>query len=184
MKEKPHGVPDHASPDPLGETIKKYEVTWAGILVVCGSLAVLGLGSVLYGLFGSIWSLGFLLVGAAVILCAIVLAVMNVFNVGRSLELRRHGLRFVDAGIETEFLWSEVVEIEVNRTDDTNMGLVSVEKRSADAVSPSGPLTKTEWQVTIHAGDGRSINLNRAFMRMVPDPKELISNLKMRSGVG
>jgi hypothetical protein len=108
---------------------------------------------------------------------------MNVFNVGRRLELRRRGIRFVEAGVETELFWDEIVDIEVNRTDDTDMGLVSVETRSSNAVAPSGPLTKTEWQVTIHAADGRSIQLNRMFMRMVPDPKELISNLRMRSGV-
>lgn len=172
-----------APPDPLGDVIKKYEVTWAAVLVVSGSVAMLGFGSVAYGLLGEIWSLGFLLVGGVVILCAVALAVMNVFNVGRRLELRKWGIRYADSGVETELLWSEIVDIEVDRTDDTDMGLVSVEKRSSDGISPSGPLTKTEWVVTIHAGDGRSIQLGRMFMRMVPDPKELISNLRMRSGV-
>jgi len=188
VTENRHGPIDAAADsggrlDPLGEVIKKHEVTWAAVLVLSGSVALLGLGSVAYGLIGKIWSQGFLLVGGAVILCAVALAVMNVFNVGRRLELRRRGIRFVDAGVETELSWDEIVDVEVNRTDDTDMGLVSVEKRSSDAVSPSGPLTKTEWQVTIHASDGRSIPLSRTFMRMVPDPKELISNLRMRSGV-
>jgi len=181
----PTGDRTHAAalPDPLGEVIKKHEVTWAAVLVVSGSVAMLGLGSVVYGLLGKIWSLGFLLVGGAVILGAVALAVMNVFNVGRRLELRRRGIRYADAGVETEMLWNEIVDVEVNRTDDTDMGLVSVETRSSDGISPSGPLTKTEWVVTIHAADGRSIQLGRMFMRMVPDPKELISNLRMRSGV-
>ena len=108
---------------------------------------------------------------------------MNVFNVGRRLELRRRGLRFVEAGVETELLWSDIVAVDVNRTDDTYLGVASVERRSSDAVSPSGPLTKTEWHVTIHTRDGRSVRLSRMFMRMVPDPKKLVSHLRMRSGV-
>ena len=83
--------------------------------------------------------------------------------------MRRWGIRYADAGVETEMLWNEIVDVEVSRTDDTDMGLVSVETRSSDGVSPSGPLTKTEWVVTIHAADGRSIQLGRMFMRMVPD---------------
>jgi hypothetical protein len=170
-------------PDPLGELVKKYHVTLASVLVVSGAVAVVGLGVLAYALIRDPWSPGFALVGIVVLLCAGVLLVMNVFNVGRRLELRKRGLRFVEAGVETELFWDEIVDVEVNRTDDTNLGLATVQKRSSDAVRPSGLLTKTEWQVTIHTRDGRSVRLSRMFLRMVPDPKELISNLRMRSGV-
>ncbi len=188
MEEKRHkAVADKADsegrPDPLGELIKKYHVTLASVLVVSGAVGVVGLGVLAYALIRDPWSPAFALVGAAVLLCAGALLVMNVFNVGRRLELRKRGLRFVEAGVETELFWGEIADVEVNRTDATSLGVATVEKRSSDAVSPSGLLTKTEWLVTIHTRDGRSVRLSRMFLRMVPDPKELISNLRMRSGV-
>ena len=168
--------------DPLGEVIEQHHVTWASVLLVSGSVGVVGLGVLAFALTREARSPGFLLVGGALLLCAGVLLVMNVFNVGRRLELRRRGLRFVEGGVETELLWSEIVEVEVSRTDETNVGPVGIHRRSSDPVSPSGPLTSTEWQVTIHTSDGRSVRLSRMFLRMVPDPKKLISHLRLRAG--
>jgi hypothetical protein len=108
---------------------------------------------------------------------------INVFNVGRCLELRKLGVRFVESGIVTELLWHEIVDIAVNRTDDTYLGVVTVRKRSSDASSPSGLLTKSEWDVTIQGQDGRTIHLRPMFLRMVPDPKKLISQLRLRAGL-
>jgi hypothetical protein len=112
-----------------------------------------------------------------------VLLGINVLNVGRCLELRKLGVRFVESGLLTEFFWDEIVDIEVNRTDDTYLGLATVRKRSANTSTPSGPLTSTEWDVTIHAQDGRAIRLRRIFLRTVPDPKKLISQLRLRAGL-
>jgi hypothetical protein len=169
--------------DPPGEVIERYHVTWASVLLVSGSIAVIGLGCIIYAVTGEPWSKAFLVVGGAVVLCAVVLLVINSFSVGRRLELRRRGIRFADRGVETEVLWGDIVNVEVSRTDDTYMGAVSVERRSSDPITPSGPLTKTEWQVTIHTVDGRSVRLSKMFLRMVPDPQKLISHLRMRSGV-
>jgi hypothetical protein len=170
-------------PDPLGEVVEQYHVTWASVLLVSGAIAVVGLGCSIYAVTREPWSKGFLLVGGAVVLCAVALLIINSFSVGRRLELRRRGLRLVERGVETEVLWGDIVDIEVGRTDATYMGPVSVERRSSDPITPSGPLTKTEWQVTIHTSDGRSLRLSKMFLRMVPDPKKLISHLRMRSGM-
>lgn len=172
-----------APSDPLGELITRYEVTLASVLIVSGTVGALGLGVLAFALVRQPRSPILLAIGAAVLVCAGVLLVMNVVNVGRRLELRKRGLRLVEAGVATEVFWDEIVEIEVNRTDSTSAGPVSIETRSSDAVTPSGPLTNTRWRVTIHACDGRSIGLGPGLLRMVPDPKELISRLRLRSGV-
>jgi hypothetical protein len=165
--------------DPLGKLLSKYEVSLAGLLVVCGVFALVGGVLTAIGLARRPVSLTFLIIGGAVLLIAVALLVMNVFNVGRRLELRKRGLRFVESGVETELFWDEIADVAVNRTDDTYLGIASIERRSSDAVSPSGPLTKTEWDVTIHGPRGRSIRLSPIFLRTVPDPKKLIARIRM-----
>jgi hypothetical protein len=163
--------------------IQLHRVNLAAGLIVTGALAFIGIGVLGYALLRRPFSMTFLLVGSFILLMAAVLVCINVFNVGRRLELRKRGVRFVESGVVTEFYWDEIEDIEVNLTDDTYMGVVSVHKRSSDAVSPSGPLTKTEWHVTILSDDGRSIRLSPTFMRIIPDPKKLISQLRLRSGL-
>jgi hypothetical protein len=176
---------DHleSADDRLGKMILVHCVNLAGALIGSGTLALIGLGVLGYALVRQSFSLMFLLAGVFVLILAAMLLGINVFNVGRRLELRKRGVRFVESGIVTEFFWAEIVDIEVKRSDNTNMGLVRVHKRSSDAVSPSGPFTKTEWHVTLHADDGRTIRLTPTFMRIIPDPKKLISQLRLRSGV-
>jgi hypothetical protein len=169
--------------DALGSVLQTYQVTLGGVLLVAGVVAFVGVGLTIYGLTGGPYALIFLIAGAAVLLFAVVLLGINIFNVGRRLELRKRGVRFVEAGITTEFFWDEIVDVEVNRTDNTNLGVATVRKRSADAVSPSGLLTNTEWDVTIHGRDGRTIRLRPAFLRTVADPKKLISQLRLRAGL-
>jgi len=70
--------------------------------------------------------LTFLLVGAGALLLALALLGMNAFNIGRRLELRKLGVRFVQSGIITEIFWGDVVDVVVNRTDDTNLGVATV----------------------------------------------------------
>jgi hypothetical protein len=175
--------PSDSADDPLGKLLQQYQVNLAGVLVVSGVILFLGLGLLVYALTRQPYSLTFLLVGTGVLLFALVLLAMNVFNVGRRLELRKSGVRFVQAGISTEVFWDEIVDIVVNRTDDTNFGVATVRRRSSDAASPSGLLTKTEWDITIHAQDGRTIRLPPMFLRTVPDPKRLISQLRLRAGL-
>lgn len=170
------------SDDPLGKLIVQYQVTLAAVLVVSGTVALLGLGLIGYGRNAQPRSVLFLSIGTAALLLAVVRLAMNAFNIGRRLELRKRGVRFCELGSQTEFFWDDITDIEVNRLDETNLGIASVRKKSPDAVSPSGLLTKTEWEITIHAQDGRRIHLSRMFLRMVPDPKKLVSQLRMQSG--
>jgi hypothetical protein len=169
--------------DPLGKLLVTHRVSLAGVLLVSGVILLAGLGMLVYALTRQPYSLTFLLIGAAASLLALVLVGMNVFNFGRRLELRKQGVRFVELGTVTEIFWDEIVDVEVNRTDDTSFGVATVRRRSADASRPSGLLTKTEWTVTIHAQDGRRIRLPSMFLRTVGDPKHLISQLRLRAGL-
>lgn len=169
--------------DPLGSLIQQHQVNLVGVLLVAGIVGLVGIGFLIYALTRDPISPTFLLVGTAALLFALVFVGMNVFNIGRRLELRKRGVRFVESGIVTEFFWDEIASVEVNRTDRTNYGLVTRRRRSGDAVSPSGPLTNTEWDVTIHAHDGRTMRLRPMFMRTLRDPKKLIGQLKLRAGL-
>src|SRR5690242_6896575 len=95
---------DGAPPDPLGELTSRHHVSLVGVLVVSGAIALVGFALVGLGLasFAFIrWaiSLTFLLIGTAVLLAAVALLVANVFNIGRRLEVRKGGIRFVQAGV-------------------------------------------------------------------------------------
>lgn len=171
------------SRDRLGKLIEQHHVTLLGVLLVSGFLGIVGLGLCGYGSLRDPRSLTLLIIGGFVILMALILLGINVFNIGRSLEVRKKGIRYSERGAVTELLWDEIVDVSVDRLDDTNMGIASVKRRSNDASSPSGLLTKTEWTVVITADDGRQIRLTPIFMRVVSDPKSLISNLKLRSGM-
>jgi hypothetical protein len=176
-------TPSDSADEPLGKLLQQYQVTLAGVLVIAGALALVGAGALTYALIREPTSLVFLLVGAAALLLAFVLLGMNAFNIGRRLELRKRGVRFVEHGAVTELFWDEIAAVEVNRTDDTNLGIATVRRRSADASRPSGLLTRTEWDVTIRGNDGRTIHLRPMFLRTVSDPKRLISQLKLRAGI-
>ena len=172
-----------ASRDRLGKLIEQHRVTLLGVLFVNGVLGMVGLGLCGYGFVRDPRSLSLLVIGGFFILMALILLGINVVNIGRSLEIRKKGIRYSERGAVTELLWSEIVDVSVDRLDDTNMGIASVKRRSNDASSPSGLLTKTEWEVIITADDGRQVRLTPIFMRVVSDPKGLISKLKLRSGM-
>jgi hypothetical protein len=177
------GGPTNSSRDPLGKLIQQYHVSLAGVLVVSGVVLAVGLGIVVYAVTRQPYSLIFLIVGTVVALLSVVLLGMNAFNIGRRLELRRRGVRFVESGRSVEILWEDIEDVEVSRTDETYLGAVSVRRQSGDASRPSGPLTKSEWDVTIRSQDGRTIRLRPMFLRMVSDPKKLISQLRLRAGL-
>jgi hypothetical protein len=169
--------------DPLGKLLQQYQVSLAGVLLISGVIALTGIGVLAYALTRQPYSLTFLLVGAAALVLAVAWLGMNAFNIGRRLELRKRGVRFTELGVVTELFWDEIARVEVNRTDDTNLGVATVRRRSRDASSPSGLLTNTEWHVTLHGHDGRTIHLRPMFLRTVPDPKKLISQLRLRAGL-
>ncbi|MCA8997668.1 MAG: hypothetical protein KDA80_11800 [Planctomycetaceae bacterium] len=169
--------------DPLGKLLKEYQVTLGALIVVCGPIFAIGGGCIGYALTRDPMSLGFLIFGGVAVLCSAVLLFLNIFNIGRGLELRKRGIRFQEAGEVTELGWGDIVDIEVRRRDETNYGVATTVKHSDDGVSPSGLLTKTEWHITIHGADGETIQLTPTFLRMVDKPQELVSLLRLRSGI-
>jgi hypothetical protein len=121
--------------------------------------------------------------GVLVVGLALALVLVNVFNVGRSLELHKKGLRFVEGGSAIDLLWEDIADVQVHRSDATNLGLVTVHRRGAHYAGPGGPLTRTDWDVVIHARDGRTVHLDARFLKMVPDVRKLISQLRLRAGI-
>jgi hypothetical protein len=176
-------TPIDSADDPLGKLLQQHQVSLAGVLIMSGLIGLVGIGVLTYALTRQPYSLTFLLVGTLTLLLAVAVLGMNAFNIGRRLEVRKRGLRLVEFGAVTEFFWDEIADVEVNRTDNTYLGVATVRKRSADASSPSGPLTNTEWDVTIHGHDGRTMHLRPMFLRTVADPKKLISQLRLRAGL-
>jgi hypothetical protein len=169
--------------DPLGKLIERYQVNLASVLAVAGAIGLVGLGAIAFALSRQPRSSTFLLAGGLALFMAFALAGINLFHAGRRLELRKHGVRFVESGIEVEFGWDEIADVEVSRLDNTNLGVVSIWKRSSDASSPSGLLTNTEFTVIIHSHDGRRIRLSPMFLRYVSNPKRLITQLRLRAGL-
>jgi hypothetical protein len=174
---------DRDEGDPLGGLMNRYHVSLAGLLLVSGFVALVGLGLVGWALAGEKMSYVLLGIGTLVLLMAAALLITNVFNVGRSLEVRKRGLRCILAGETTELFWEDIADVRVSRTDDTYLGVAGVRRRSSDAVSPSGLLTSTEWEVTIVAHDGRTVRLPPAFLKLVPDVKKLVHQLRLRAGL-
>jgi hypothetical protein len=163
--------------------MSRYHVSLTGVLIVSGAVACVGLGLVGYALSRQPMSITFLVIGTLVLLFAVALLGTNVFNVGRRLEVRKRGIRFVEAGVEIEMLWQDMAGVEVDRTDETDLGEVTLRRRGVHYAAATGPLTRNEWVVTIHAHDGRRIRLGPTFLRIVPDVGKLVSQLRMRAGV-
>jgi hypothetical protein len=169
--------------DALGELISRHAVSLGSVLIVAAVGALVGAGLLVFALTREKISVLFLVIGAGVILLAGALLVTSVFNIGRRLELRKKGIRFVDPYYDVEFFWEEIADIKVNRLDQTDYGVATVWKRGGHYMTPSGPLTQTEMDVTIQAHDGRAIHLNSSFLKIVSDPRKLISQIRLRAGL-
>jgi len=168
--------------DPLGDLISRHQISLVGVLIVSTLAALVGLGLLTLGLLRDPISLLFVLIGGGVMLLAGALLVTSLFNIGRRLELRKKGIRFTDRFYDVEMFWEEIAGIHVNRTDETDYGMASVRKRGGHYMTPSGPLTQTEWDVTIESHDGRAIHLTSPFLNAVSDPRKLISQIRLRAG--
>lgn len=182
-RKKPQAANRGTDADRLGSVIEQHGITLAALLFVVLLIAGVGGGVLWYGLSREPRSVLWTFLGGAGVVLAVVFAILNVANLGRRLELRKRGIRYVEASTTTEFLWPDIVEIGVERLDATHVGPVGRISTSSDSITPTGPLTKTEWDVTIHAADGRTIHLRPSFFRVVGDPQKLISHLKLRAGV-
>src|SRR5271166_4005 len=73
--------------DHLGKVIQQFRVSLAGVLIVSGAIAFLGLGMILYSLTGLHYWLMFLIGGTLLLLFSVATLGINIFNVGRRLEL-------------------------------------------------------------------------------------------------
>jgi hypothetical protein len=175
--------PVESGDDPLGKIIQLYQIHLGVLLVVFGVISLIGLGVMSLAWVWTAHKLPFLFGGGLVILTAVGAFGMSVANVGRSLELRKYGLRYTEGGTSTEFLWDEIIDVEVDRIDETYLGVASVRRRSQDGYGLSGPLTKTEMRITLHSQDGRSIDLSPTFLKTVRDTRNLLSQLRLRSGI-
>lgn len=169
--------------EPLGKLIHVYGGNLASVLVVCGVLILIGLAVVGYALLHRPLSLIILSIGAGVVLVAVVQLGTNIINVGRRLELRKRGVRFVESGVTTDIFWNDVADISVDRADRTYVGVATVHTRSDDSASPSGPLTNTDWTLTIQSQDGQMIRLRPVFLKTVRDVRKLISQLRLGAGL-
>ena len=169
--------------DPLGKLIKHYEATMARLVGEAIMIALFGIGVLAFTIAMGALHKGLLLAGVAILIAAVLRLFVGRSNVGRRLELRKRGLRFIELGVPLEVRWDEIVDVDVARTDSTDYGLVGVHKTSADGITPSGPLTSTEFGLTIRTHDDRRIHLPPEFMKVVDKPTELISNLRLRAGM-
>lgn len=182
------GPADDRSPgatgDPLGRLIELYRTNLTGAVVSAAVVGLIGLGVLGYALSRQPRPLTALLVGAFTLLFALWWLVIHLLNAGRRLELRKRGIRFVDGGRETELAWDDVVAVDVDRHDNTNLGVGALHTRGSNATRPSGPFTKTDWNVIIRGAHGETIRLRPSFLRIVRDPRKLIAHLRLRAGLG
>jgi hypothetical protein len=169
--------------DSLGKLMSAYHVNVAGVLILSAAGALVGLGLLGYGVTRQPTSLTWVGIGTLLLLGVVVMAGTSAFNIGRRFEVRKRGIRFIEAGVETVMLWENIADIEIDRRVRTKMGPVTVFQRGSHYATPSGPLTHTEWGVTIHARDGQTIYLRPMFLKLVPDVRKLISQLRMRAGI-
>lgn len=173
--------------DPLGDLILEHKTDPASVIVASIFTVILGIGmlATLFLLESPPVELFLVLLvgGGLIVLVGAGRLVLLGLSKNQRLEFRKRGLRILDGQLQFDLFWDEIRDIEVDRTDRTFVGIDTVTTHSSDAVMPSGPTTSTEWDVHIHTEDGRRIQLNPDFLSMVRDPKQLISNLKLRSGV-
>ncbi|MEZ6046652.1 MAG: hypothetical protein R3C11_13975 [Planctomycetaceae bacterium] len=171
-----------ASRDPLGKLLKLYGTNLATavfILLIMLIPAAIAFG-VMFFTEGQVARIS-MFVGAAFCLIGFVLFCLQLLNVNKRLELRRHGIRYVNGSIQTEFFWNEIVDIEVKRVDSTNLGVVSVHTHSNDARKPTNIMSRTDWDITIVSQSGRKIHLGDTFTNIIHKPQELIAELRLYS---
>lgn len=169
--------------DPLGKVIVAHRVTLARVLFIFVLGAAVGGGVLAYASTREIYAKVFLGIGGAILYFAVVASLKNLVLLGRRLELRKYGLRYVAHGSKTDFRWDDIVDLEIIRKDKSYYGRVRVDRVTSDEHSPSGLLTTSTFDVTIHARDGDSIRLTPTFMKAVPNPKKLIQRIRMGADV-
>lgn len=87
--------------DPLGKLIKEYRPSASAVLGSAAGVFLLGIGVLVYCQFQTPYPWALLPVGVVMLLAAPALLVLNVFNVGKSFQVRKNGVRYLDGGAET-----------------------------------------------------------------------------------
>ncbi|MAT16589.1 MAG: hypothetical protein CMJ46_15115 [Planctomyces sp.] len=174
---------DESSRDPLGGLIRMYGTSLMVVILILVFFWVLG-GAVFVGVLFTEGTIATVLkwVGVFFLVCGLLAAGVQAINLNRRLELRKNGIRYINGGIQKEFPWEEIVEVEVERLDTTDLGPVSLQRRSNDASRPTNVLRRSHWKITIHSRSGDTITLGDVFTNIIPKPQELISELRLRSG--
>ena len=156
--------------DRLGSLKMEYRTNAAGIFALAGLLFLGAVGTLGASFFLAPPTSWYLLMGGTLLLVlAPVILLANVFNVGRSFQVRKHGVRYVEAGVETELTWDEIVAVDVQETRYQKYGVVTV---------------KTEYELTIQGRKGRTIQLGALFLQQVPDVKMLAKLLRHKAEIG
>lgn len=160
--------------DPLGKVIKVYRPNTVAGLTIAILMCVAGGGVLLYCQFHQPYPYKVMLAGVFLLVAGPVMAAVSFFNSRRSLEIRRHGLRLVGWQNTTDVAWDELAEVRVNRTDVTGLGVATIHTRGSDLKKPGVLTARTEWEVTLHTRDGRTIRLGRTFLQYVPDVRSMV----------
>lgn len=168
--------------DPLGKLIKVYRPNTAVGVAVAILMGLAGGSVLLYCQFHHPYPYRIMLAGVVLILASPVMLIVSMFNSRRSLEIRRHGVRLVEGGQVTELAWDEIVQVDVERTDVTSLGVATISTRRSDLKRTSLLPARTEWEVRIQTRDGRMIRLSRMFLQYVPDVKSMVILLRKYAG--
>jgi hypothetical protein len=154
--------------DPLGKPLEVYSAKAKAItyLIIGVVLGLIGGGGLAYGLPRGEEGLMATLIGGLFALAAPAFVGVSLFNLKRSFEVRRGGVRFTSWGGTTEMRWDEVKRIDVTRTVDDASG---------------GRGRTVEWEVHIQ-GRKKKIVLSPTFLGLVRSPSSLVKLLRMHSG--
>jgi hypothetical protein len=155
--------------DPLGKPLEVYNAKGKAIayLIVGVVMGLLGGGGLAYGLPKGEDGLMATLIGGLFALGAPVFVGVSLYNLKRSFEVRRGGVRFTSWGKTTEMRWDEVKRIDVTRTVDDDV--------------PGARGRTVQWEVHIQ-GRKKEIVLGPTFLELVRSPSALVKLLKMRCG--
>jgi hypothetical protein len=166
---------DKQARDGLGKPYASYGTSLKAILFIVLAV-ILGLagGAVLGGANALAWNLAestdgtpYTIFGWIFIVIGMGIIAYAVYYLGRSFEIRRKGVRYVNRFSVIELRWDEIIMINVHKTTH---------------VDQYGRRTgRIDWDISFEATTGY-IHLSPAFLYMVPSVHGMVSLLKMHCG--
>ncbi len=167
--------------DPLGPVLKTYRPQLGSAVFAIAITVALGGGLLGYAIsIGKATLVSLLVGGFGLVLCLVggYLLFVNLANLGRRLDLHKRGIRFSQFGFRKQMRWKEIVNIDVERREVEAFGIMRSVTTSDDEYSPEAATSNTSWEIAIESARGQTIVLGEIFMRIVPDPPQLIANLR------